>query len=37
MCGGSVVRGVWELDPVPEEAAGEIGEETRIEFAVGGN
>lgn len=36
VCGGSVVRGVWELDPVPEKATGEIGEETRIEFAVGG-
>ena len=36
VCGGSVVRGVWELDPVPEKATGEIGEETRSEFAVGG-
>ena len=36
VCGGSVVRGVWELDPVPEKATGEIGEETRSKFAVGG-
>ena len=37
VCGGSVVRGVWKLDPIPEEAAGEIGEEARSEFAVGGS